>query len=519
MINCTFINNQAQGNGGGVNWVGDNGTITNSTFINNVATNGGGIHWYAYNGKLTDSTFTSNTATNGGAVYWHGNNSTMNNCNFTSNYATHGDNVYWIWTATEFLNKYSQINNNDYVLIRGNGTPTNTIILNKKSITLSSDNKASFDAKGGNLHFEVTGDNILIENLTFRNFNFTGYGGAIQWNGNNGILQNCNFINNTGTHGGAVLFGGNNCTLKSSNFSGNTAKIYGGAVNFWGNNCYLIDCTFYGNTAINGGGAVNWSGINGTLTNSIFNNNVVIDDGGAAYWYTSAINCTLTGSTFINNTSNRNGGAIVWRAANGTLTDSTFINNTAKNYGGAIFGDGYNGKVTGSTFTGNTATIHGGGIFLSGGAFKTDIIGCNFTDNIAITGSGGGICWDAYNGTVIISTFTHNTANSDGGGIRMNGVNATIISSTFINNNADRGGAIQVTSTGLLLNCSFINSKSQQNNGIYANKNLNFNYGNGIVYVFINGTLSGISIVVLNNATYYYPPNSNINFIEEFFEN
>ncbi len=64
-----------------------------------------------------------------------------------------------------------------------------------------------------------------------------------------------------------------------------------------------------------------------------------------------------------------------------------------------------------------------------------------------------------------------------------------------------------------MTNCNFVNSKSQQYNGIYADKDLNINGGNGIVHILVNGTLSGASIVILNNETYYYPPNTNINLI------
>ena len=67
--------------------------------------------------------------------------------------------------------------------------------------------------------------------------------------------------------------------------------------------------------------------------------------------------------------------------------------------------------------------------------------------------------------------------------------------------------------TEYVTNCNFINSKSQTSNGIYADKDLKLNSGKGIVHLYINGTLSGISIVVLNNETYYYPPNTNINLI------
>ena len=124
---------------------------------------------------MSNSTFTGNSANNyGGAVYWPGANSDMNDCNFTNNNATYGDNVYWFWTVEDFLNKYEQIHDFDYIYIRnGIGTPLRTIVLNKKGVTLSGQStNVIFDAKGGNVHFEVTGDNVLIEKITFRNFNF-----------------------------------------------------------------------------------------------------------------------------------------------------------------------------------------------------------------------------------------------------------------------------------------------------------------------------------------------------------
>ena len=178
LSNSNFTGNIAINyNSAGVLWEGANGTLSNSIFINNVANeNAGGVYWIGANGTLIDSTFTGNTATKyyGGAVLWEGTNSKMINCNFTNNHAKFGNNVFWKWTVEEFLNKYTQINDYDYVYIKnGVGTPKSTIILNKKGITLSSEGNVIFDGKGKNLHFEITGNNVIIEQLTFRNFNLT----------------------------------------------------------------------------------------------------------------------------------------------------------------------------------------------------------------------------------------------------------------------------------------------------------------------------------------------------------
>ena len=118
------------------------------------------------------------------------------------------------------------------------------------------------------------------------------------------------------------------------------------------------------------------------------------------------------------------------------------------------------------------------------------------------------------------STFNNNIANQQGGGICWASANGTLINSKFTNNAANRhvGDAIYWNLDGLMINCTF-NSKWINSNGVYANNNLNLNGGKGIVDLFVNGALSGISIVVLNNETYYYPPNTNINLTNKLKSN
>ena len=169
----------------------------------------------------------------------------------------------------------------------------------------------------------------------------------------------------------------------------------------------------------------------------------------------AATNCTMINCSFINNIAQYAGGGVMWNSANSSVIDCTFINNTAT-HGGAVNWWGTNGRIT----------------------------GCTFTKNVA-RGDGGAINWASATGSITDSIFTDNTA----------GVN---------------GGAINWQNTGLIINCTF-NSKYTKSNGIYARKNLTVNDGKGIVDIVTQGTISGISVVVLNNETYYYPPNSNIN--------
>ncbi|WP_368656389.1 right-handed parallel beta-helix repeat-containing protein, partial [uncultured Methanobrevibacter sp.] len=188
--NCIFINNSATKQGGGINCRYGTLIITDCIFINNsAAKQGGGICFTnLLNAYIYNSTFSGNSAEQGGAVYFWCISDILD-CNFTDNHAIYGDNVYWRYSAYNFLEKYNQINDYDYVFIyesRGTpavGKPLNNIILNKKGVTIHGQStNITFDARGKNLHFEVTGDNVLIEGITFRNFNFTnGSGGAILW--------------------------------------------------------------------------------------------------------------------------------------------------------------------------------------------------------------------------------------------------------------------------------------------------------------------------------------------------
>ena len=222
----------------------------------------------------------------------------------------------------------------------------------------------------------------------------------------------------------------------------------------------------------------------------------------------------MNGCNFTSNFAHH-GGAVYWSGANGGLTDSTFINNNASSFGGALYWIGVNGKLSYSIFNTNNADY--GAVYWSGanGAVMDSI----FTSNTA-NYDGGAIYWSGANGAVMDSIFTSNTANRYGGGIVLtsSAVNSNLAYSTFINNIANQyGGGISWNVVGHMANCSFVNDKwinsNGKSNGIYANSNLTINGGNGIVDISTSYTISGISIVVLNNETYYYPPDTNINFI------
>ena len=140
---------------------------------------------------------------------------------------------------------------------------------------------------------------------------------------------------------------------------------------------------------------------------------------------------------------------------------------------------------------------------------------CTFIGNHAVQAAG--VYYNCDNGTLTGCTFTNNTATQWGGGVFFNRAGG-LSNSIFTGNSANwNGGAIfWHVGNGYIVNCSFVNNKWIKSNGVYCNFDLIINGGNGIVNIFTEGTLSGISVVVINNETYYYPPNTNINLADKF---
>ncbi len=174
----------------------------------------------------------------------------------------------------------------------------------------------SADDSGGAIRW-YNGDNGKIFNCTFLN-NSAEYGGAIEWDYcHNGLIYGCSFINNTGAQygfGGAVriceeIFV-SNCT-----FENNSAE-YGGAIS----GGHISDCIFINNSA-KFGGASAWV----SVSDCMFINNHAANGGGAIYAGTNdkVFNCSL-----INNHAD-NGGAIEWYGSNGIVSNCIFVNITS----------------------------------------------------------------------------------------------------------------------------------------------------------------------------------------------
>lgn len=216
-----------------------------------------------------------------------------------------------------------------------NGVYTGTGNVNipiKKNMTIVGQSKTGTIINGANsgpIFGIQSGENVIIQNLTFENGSTvrysTGYGGAIDNNGNL-IVNNCIFTDNmaesvfytqiTG-YGGAIYNSRGTLTVTDSIFTGNKAW-YGGAI-YSSGPLTVKRCTFTGNTAVV---------YNAT---SIINGGIVGGNGGAIY---NGGTSTITGNTFVGNTANT-GGAI-WNTGTLNVHFNRIVGNTAS-YGNAIY--------------------------------------------------------------------------------------------------------------------------------------------------------------------------------------
>ncbi len=269
-----------------------------------------------------------------------------------------------------------------------------TLTIDGKGHTLNGLNSLKF--------FEITADNVVLRNITFIN----GFclkdseGVAIDWLGNNGVLEDCIFKDciprSESAITGLVYVKGNSLTAKNCYFE-NNAAFRGAGFYLDSNNNRIINCTFNNNNGyiddfdhrlyfkysagsgifINGDNNlidkcvfINQSTVYGTIfvdgekniiKNSTFRNNTVYRDGGAIY-INKAKNI-VTGCIIEYNTAKVDGGAIYINDKNNEIYDCLISNNFAKE-GGAIYINKQDNKVYSCIIYDNKALEYGGAIYV-----------------------------------------------------------------------------------------------------------------------------------------------------------
>ncbi|MBQ9026231.1 MAG: Ig-like domain repeat protein [Methanobrevibacter sp.] len=188
---------------------------------------------------------------------------------------------------------------------------------------------------------------VTMNNLTFIGNQATSCGGAIVWDGRNGVIRNSKFIDN---------YGG----------------TYGGAIDWEGDNGRIENCTFISNQAENGG-ALFYEGFVLNLLNSHFESNIAGWGGAVSIISTSQSDDNyVTGNTFIKNEADSYGGAIVLdneqlvSCSSYTIISRNNFDGNIAAYGGAISSYYANTDVISNIFTNHTSASYGGVIASSG---------------------------------------------------------------------------------------------------------------------------------------------------------
>lgn len=203
----------------------------------------------------------------------------------------------------------------------------------------------------------------------------------------NVVFNNLKFVQATNSNGGAILWQGDNGIINNSEFNKNIAPNgKGGAILLNANNCIIDNCVFTNNEA-GQGGAVFISGNGNSITSSKFENN-----------YCDNIDLSAGGAIFSNCDSLK-------------IVNSIFKNNHANSYGGAVAINASDNNIVQSLFEGNyldsSDSKGGGAIYSDEEALTVD--NCTFNKNSASGSNGGAIVLGKY-GTVKYSSFTNNSA-------------------------------------------------------------------------------------------------------------
>lgn len=313
-----FKNNKACYNGGAIDWNSPDATIINSTFENNSPKN------LFLNAETTivNSTFDKKQS-----IESWGNVSYVN-----VEFADMGS----FDDLSIKVNKTPEggvlVLDKDYEYING----TNKGALISKSITIDgaghtlNGNKLSrmFNVTSDNV--TIKNINFINGNAFGRYYGIAG-GGAIYWYGSNGLVEMCNFTDNAGRgieddpfEKEEIIVLDDGTVIYQYRERPMGAKINeGGAIVWNGTNGVVSKCIFMNNHVgyPNSGGAICWRGDNGTILNSEFYKSDAWC-GSAICWFGN--NGTIL-SSIIANSSFFDGG-IYWFGKNGNIHNSVLLN-------------------------------------------------------------------------------------------------------------------------------------------------------------------------------------------------
>ena len=254
--NISIVNGNFDNHGGGIYWLGENGTVDSSVFINCNSSKSGGAVFFKNTATLTNSVFKDNKAYFGGAVDFE-EICIISNSKFSNNSATFLGGGVFCFDFGEFLNTLFEDN------IAGDG---GGIYFSKTGIV----NKSVFNYNyaigyGGAI---ISDSNVVISNSTFFN-NYGKFGGVLYFK-DSGVVDKSIFRNNRAESGG-VISGVENVAVNHSIFVNNSATTTGGAVSYTGKSISINNSEFTYNDA-NTSNSIYISSNSAEVVNCVFNN-------------------------------------------------------------------------------------------------------------------------------------------------------------------------------------------------------------------------------------------------------
>lgn len=371
----------------------------------------------------------------------------------------------------------------NYYLCNG----TEPIFISKNNITVDGgEYNCVIDGSSSNMScvFNIDGDNVVLKNIKFINFNFEDSLEIIEWFGNNGEMYNCYFINNTIVGGTVVEWSGTGGLIRSCDFENNIA-LAGGALYIYSYGTVVRNSNFINCWATDRGGAIVVNGKNVLLEKCSFEN-CSSEEGGAVYIQSN--NEVIDTCSFRNCSASIDGGAIYIIGDDNNITDCYLLNNSAMN-GGAIYLSGSNFLLNNSLFGDNFALAYGGAMFASSN-MGLSIDNCEYVNNSAYS---GGALYVKNDGNVNNSRFQENFALIYGGAIyAKEGI--IIENSSFNENYANAAGALSLEEDSEIIESNFTRNSALTSGGaIMTSGNLIINGSN----FKDNGALDGSNNIAL----------------------
>ena len=369
--------------------------------------------------------------------------------------------------------------------LKGENNTGLTISQNDLTIKAVGAKKVTVNAEKKNQIFEITGNNVMLQGLTFSNGNSTN-GGAISVKGNDVKIDSCYISGSVATDGAGIYVDGDNFLLKNSTVSSNTAEHAGGGIYIanhkdisikdssinsnkatnsgsLGGGIYnlapdtVIDnCSLYGSRADNGASIFSADKI--TIHNDTIRSGVVTAPhgfGGGVCLYSESASNSLIDNCSFSSCYGDQGGAIALVNCNDITVNNCDIGNSIGVYyknggynaadsdGAFIWMNGKNNVINDTTLHDGTAYGYGN-IYIPSTSTNTLIDNCTFLRLVA-DGYHGGVIYSRADDLVVNNSyFEKNHCSINGGALYITGNNAIVENSEFVGNYAARGGAIYV---------------------------------------------------------------------------